>query len=127
MSERLGPARVLVVDDQPSVTSLLRELLTPLGYTVKTAATGEEALDDVETFEPDVVLLDLTLPGMPGAQVLDTLRQTHPEIRIVAMTGDPHLGADSIGRGAVTCLRKPFGMQTVKDVLRELLETRRDR
>src|SRR5215207_11554791 len=96
--------RVLVVEDEAPICGLLNELLGRLGFGVKIANTGEQGIDDVATFQPDVVLLDLTLPDMTGAAVLDRVRQTHPHIAVVAMTGNPNLASGIIERGAVACL-----------------------
>lgn len=116
-----GAARVLVVDDDAQVASLLRELLSTMGYAVKASLSGEDALDEVLTFEPDVVLLDLTLPGITGGEVLDALRQTHPRIPVIAMTGDPQRATGIVARGAVAYLAKPFSVQTVRQAIRAAL------
>jgi CheY-like chemotaxis protein len=109
--------RVLVVEDQANIASLLNEFLGGSGYRVKIAATGEEGLDHVSAFQPDIVLLDLTLPGMMGAEVLDRLRGTHPHVPVIAMTGDPERAKGIIERGAVACLMKPFQPTTLRDVM----------
>ena len=69
--------RVLVVDDDPHVSSLLRDALVESGYTVEIAATGPQGLERVSTWRPDVVLLDLWLPGASGEVVLGV--RLHPE------------------------------------------------
>ena len=113
--------RILVVDDQAPITELLHELLGTLGYTVKVAMTGEEGLDHVATFQPDVVVLDLSLPGMMGAEVLDHLRQTHPHIAVIAMTGNPERAKGILERGAVAYLAKPFDLATLRQVVGRVL------
>ena len=70
-------ARILVVDDDRHVGATLRDLLLDLGYAVKNAVRGDEALRLIEVFCPDVVLLDLHLPGLPGAEVFERLRREH--------------------------------------------------
>ena len=92
-----------------------------MGYAVKASLSGEDALDEVLTFEPDVVLLDLTLPGITGGEVLDALRQTHPRIPVIAMTGDPQRATGIVARGAVAYLAKPFSVQTVRQAIRAAL------
>jgi two-component system response regulator VicR len=110
--------RVLVVDDSRAVATLIRDLLTSSGYAVTTAYDGEAALDHVKTLEPDVVLLDLTLPSMTGIEVLGALRRTHPRIPVIAMTGDAGLGTSAVEAGAVAFLEKPFGLRTLEETLR---------
>src|SRR5687767_2916958 len=65
--------RVLVVDDEPHVALTLHDVLVSCGYHVRVAATGQEALSLLSTFEPDMILLDLGLPGMRGEAVLEQL------------------------------------------------------
>ena len=113
--------RILVVDDQAPITEILREMLGTLGYTVKVAMTGEDGLDQVATFQPDVVILDLSLPGMMGAEVLDRLRQTHPHIAVIAMTGHPDRARGILERGAVAYLAKPFDLMTLRRVVGRVL------
>jgi CheY-like chemotaxis protein len=102
--------RVLVVDDEPQVADMLRELLLELGYSVATAGNGAEALQRVPEFKPDVVLLDLQMPGMSGSQVLDRLRHDRPGLPVVIVTGntDVAVARGTLARGAFDYLRKPF-------------------
>ncbi len=60
------PSRILVVDDTPMNVKLLRDLLEVHGYAVETAASGEEGLAKVASWHPDLVLLDIMMPGMPA-------------------------------------------------------------
>jgi CheY-like chemotaxis protein len=80
--------RVLVVDDEPQVGAMLRDVLGELGYIVKVAVRGTEALKLVPVFEPDVVLLDLMMPEMSGVEVLDHLRRDRPTLRVVMLTAN---------------------------------------
>lgn len=68
------PARILVVDDTPANVKLLADLLTLQGYAVSTAANGEEALARVAADDPDLVLLDIMMPGRSGYEVCRTIR-----------------------------------------------------
>src|SRR6478609_270261 len=70
-----GSARVLVVDDQPPNVRLLQAILTPRGYDVRTASSGEEALATLEKDDMDLVLLDIVMPGMDGYQVCREIRE----------------------------------------------------
>src|SRR4051794_8118278 len=70
-----GNARVLVVDDQPPNVRLLQAILSPRGYDVRTASSGEEALATLEKEEMDLVLLDIVMPGMDGYQVCREIRE----------------------------------------------------
>jgi CheY-like chemotaxis protein len=67
--------RILVVDDEPEVTSTIADVLVELGYVVEIAGDGAEAIGLVSQFRPEVVLLDVLMPGVSGAEVLAWLRQ----------------------------------------------------
>jgi CheY-like chemotaxis protein len=70
-----GQVRVLVVDDQPPNVRLLQAILTPRGYDVLTASSGEEALATLEKDDMDLVLLDIVMPGMDGYEVCREIRE----------------------------------------------------
>src|SRR5713226_10031856 len=76
------PAKILVVDDTPKNVKLLADLLTVKGYSVVTAASGAEALRQVEAEEPDLVLLDVVMPEMSGYEVCRKIRE-NPETGIL--------------------------------------------
>jgi CheY-like chemotaxis protein len=68
--------KILVVDDEEALRDLYRMELEDAGYQVKVAASGEEALKDIAIFSPDLVVLDIRMPGMSGLEVLGKIRQT---------------------------------------------------
>ena len=84
-----GP-RILVVDDDESIRTLLRRLLTTEGYAVDEAADGPTALDKISAREPDLLLLDVMMPGLDGLEVLEGLRRTSdvPVILLTAKGGE---------------------------------------
>ena len=80
--------KILIVDDEPSIVVPLQFLMEQNEYEVKTAATGEEGIEALSTFRPDVVLLDIMLPGMDGFETCQRIRQI-PEgrrARIIFLT-----------------------------------------
>ena len=108
-------ARILVIDDEPYVRELLNEFLTGLGYNVATAATGNEALDAVPTFQPDVIVVDRLMPGLSGEEVLDALRRTARTVPVILVSGN----TASAGDGFFAILEKPFKLQRMAEVLAE--------
>jgi two-component system, OmpR family, response regulator len=80
--------RVLVVDDEPLVAELLRDALTDFGYEVATAATARDALTMALLYRPDVVLLDLVMPGMSGEVALERFQLFDPTLPIVVVSGN---------------------------------------
>jgi two-component system, NtrC family, nitrogen regulation response regulator NtrX len=102
--------RVLVVDDEPQVAAMLNDVLTTLGYAVELAHTGPDAIRAVPAFRPDVVLLNVGLPGISGELVLDCLHVSDPDVPIIMMTGDRDPGLERAvrARGAYDFIAKPF-------------------
>lgn len=111
--------RVLVVDDEPEVAAALRDLLLEIGYTVKVAVSGTEALHLVQTFQPDAMLLDLRMPGMPGTEVLAKVRRDHPHLPVIIVTAsdDVALALDTLAQGAFDYVQKPFTLERVERIV----------
>jgi CheY-like chemotaxis protein len=83
-----GSRRILIVDDNEDLASLMSELLEVHGHTVETAHEGLAALELATTFQPDIALLDIGLPGMDGYELARQLRELcHGSIRLIAITG----------------------------------------
>ena len=81
----MSAGRILVVDDEPQIRRVMRTTLTGAGYEVDDAKTGEEALDKVRVFRPDLVLLDINMPGIGGLATCRALR-ADPAIAIIMLT-----------------------------------------
>jgi two-component system chemotaxis response regulator CheY len=100
--------RVLVCDDEPDVRLLYREVVEAAGAVVVEAADGDECLEIAEAFQPDLVFLDVVMPGRGGLDVLTDLRRCHPRAHVVVISGV--LSAQQRGRarelGAEDCLEK---------------------
>ena len=104
--------RLLVVDDESDICEFLRSFFDRRGFEVRTAASGEEALQAATDFRPRVILLDVKMPGLSGIDVLPQLHQEHPECRIVMITAldDVALMDRARALGAVDYIRKPFSL-----------------
>jgi two-component system KDP operon response regulator KdpE len=101
---------VLIVDDEAGIRRFLRASLEAHGYSIHEASSGEEALQVVPAFRPDLVLLDLGLPGVDGRQVTSCLREwTQTPIIILSVQGDESEKIASLDAGADDYLTKPFG------------------
>lgn len=115
--------KILAVEDDPQMLSLLRRGLTYEGYQVDTAPSGEEALEKLEVAVPDLLILDVMLPGMDGTEVCKRLRQfsSAPVLMLTAKRTVQDKVA-GFGSGADDYLVKPFALEElllrVKSLLR---------
>jgi CheY-like chemotaxis protein len=80
-------ARVLVVDDEPLVADTLGLIFKQRGFQCEVAYSGEAALEQVRSFGPELLLLDIHMPGMSGLDVARSVSASHPECRMLMMTG----------------------------------------
>jgi two-component system, NtrC family, nitrogen regulation response regulator NtrX len=106
----MSKPRILVVDDQPANRDSLRMILEYEGYDVLEAATGQEGLTLADRESPDLVLLDVKMPGMDGIEVLERLRAANETLPVVMISahGDIDTAVDAIRKGAIDFLGKPF-------------------
>ncbi|MFZ5591225.1 MAG: response regulator transcription factor, partial [Bacillota bacterium] len=104
--------RVLVIDDDPKITALLRRALTFEGYEVITAASGQEGIDMALQENPDLVVLDIMLPGLDGWEVCRQLRQ-HSTVPILMLTARDEVAdrVKGLNLGADDYLVKPFALE----------------
>jgi len=117
----LATERVLIVDDEKNIVSSLRDILHDEGYEVSVAEDGLGALKMIQSDPPDLVLLDIWLPGMDGIEVLKTVKTYHPEIEVLIMSGHGTIdtAVQATKLGAFDFIEKPFSL----DQLTESVET----
>ncbi len=118
--------RILIVDDEPNIVVPLEFLMKQNDYDVETAGTGETALDLISNFKPDLILLDIMLPGMDGYEVCQKIRQEKEfsNIKIVflsAMARSIDI-AKGMGLSADDYITKPFATDFVVSKVKELLD-----
>jgi two-component system response regulator MtrA len=102
------PIKVLAIDDDPAMTELLTLLLKTHGFDVLTANTGEDGVTQVQEYKPDVVILDLMMPGMDGWQVCSAVRKfSNVPILIFSALDSPGMVASALDAGADDYLVKP--------------------
>ena len=116
--------RILIVDDEPAIGWSLGELLDDRGHAVKTAASAEEALEICRRFAPELILLDVRLPGRDGLAAIPDFRALAPTAPIVVMTafGDLDTAVRAVEAGAAEYLVKPFDSAQVTTIVDRLLE-----
>jgi CheY-like chemotaxis protein len=110
-----GTKSVLVIEDDPALLSSVAEVIREVGYDVRTACNGHQALDEVMAREPDLILIDLMLPLMDGWRFLDQYRARCRDSRaaLVLVSAFPNLAAEAERLGVQGYLRKPFGLDAV--------------
>lgn len=114
-------ARILIVDDEPDMRLAVRNVLKLRGYEIAEAGDGPAALEMAKASRPDLVLLDMRLPGMDGIEVLDGLKRIDDSVPVVMITGYGHIqsAVDVMKLGASEYLQKPFeNAQLVETVKR---------
>jgi CheY-like chemotaxis protein len=120
-----GSKKILLVDDNDEVRELLALFMKRLGYTVFEAATGLEAIDLASTVEPDLIMMDLRLPEMNGAETTARLKAS-PSTRDIPLLVITASGAGidtrrALDAGAAEILHKPIDVTTLNNVLRRYL------
>jgi two-component system sensor histidine kinase/response regulator len=119
--------KVLVVDDEEPIRDSCRQVLTKAGYECHTAVDGIEGLHFAHQVEPDLVLLDLMMPGMDGLSMLEQLLKTHPNVVCVVITGYATIesAVDAMKHGAFDFLPKPFTPDELRVIVTRGLEQRK--
>ena len=117
--------KILLVDDNDLMRTLLRGILRSEScQVVGEAKNGLIALDLIERVLPDVVFLDVMMPEMDGLEALQNIKEIHPEIRVIMITGNPSVEnvQESIQGGASGFIVKPFNTAKVLDTLHKTLD-----
>lgn len=118
--------RVLIADDEEALRRFLRRYLEGLGYEVRTAADGREAMAAIDELEPDLLITDLHMPGMDGYELLRALRSAGAAFPIIAVSGGGQfdkrlLLASAAALGAVLTLEKPFELEALRALVERAL------
>jgi two-component system nitrogen regulation response regulator NtrX len=120
-------SRILVIDDEAAIRDSLRMTLEYEGYEFVGAATGQEGLALAERDTPDLVILDVKMPGMDGIEVLDRLRGLNETLPVVVISGHGTISTavEATKKGAFDFIEKPFASERVLVSLRNALDQRR--
>ena len=118
-----GGPLVLVVDDDARLREFMRVNLEMEGYSVREASSAEEALEVIEDQVPELVLLDVVMPGVDGWQMLQKMQERHGSIPVIMFSGqvDPETAADAESRGARGFVGKPFDPQQLIERAKQLV------
>ena len=106
-------ARILIADDEAHVREVLRHFLTREGYLVSAVEDGRGVLDTVSTFQPDVIVVDMVMPGLTGADVLTALRRAGVTVPIILISAYDII----VREGFFAVLTKPFNLRALADTV----------
>ncbi|MEW6754482.1 MAG: sigma-54 dependent transcriptional regulator [Candidatus Latescibacterota bacterium] len=123
----MTPARILIVDDERQIRTILRQLLSDEGHQVEAVVSGEECLARAGDLRPDLVLMDLSLPGMDGIETMEALRGHGVEAAVILMTayGTVTSAVRAMKLGAFHYVEKPFDNDALLNLVARALEQRR--
>jgi DNA-binding NtrC family response regulator len=121
----IAPARVLVVDDEKLIRWSVTERLQRSGYDVMSAESGEQALELVAASPPDVMLLDVKLPGIDGVETLQRALALHPDVTVIMMSAHStvDVAVEAMKHGAMDFLVKPFPFQALDAAVERAIAT----
>ena len=118
---------ILVIDDDKTITSLIRTILEKEGYTVQSANDGIVGVEMAQSIKPDLILMDITMPGIDGYEATKKIKHNPGtrDIPIIFLTGKSASedGGKAFAMGGVSFMRKPFQPQQLKDLVRLALES----
>ncbi|WP_281278507.1 response regulator [Paenibacillus zeisoli] len=108
--------KLLIVDDQNGIRILLMEVFSSEGYTTYQAANGKLALEIVRSESPDLVLLDMKIPGMDGLEILKHIKAVNQDIKVIMMTayGELDMIKEATELGALMHFTKPFDIDEMR-------------
>jgi len=120
----MDAATVVVVDDDEAMRDSCRQTLERSGYRVVTATDAFSALKAIRLQTPDLVILDLKMPGVDGTELLRRIRAEHPGLDVVVITGYSSVGSavECMRLGAYDYLPKPFDTEALRLVVRRAVE-----
>lgn len=129
MSSPMATTSILIIDDEPKMSGVLARMLARDGYDVEWTDNPLEALQKFTQRGFDIVLCDLRMPQMSGIDVLDRGKRANPNMDFVMMTAyaSPQTAVESMKKGAIDYLIKPFAIEELKALIRRIEETRADR
>lgn len=121
-------ARILCIEDEPEIRTNLVEELSDFGHTVACAKNGQEGLQMIVEFQPEIILCDCLMPGMTGPQVFASLREQYPEFASVPFVflsahAEPKHRESILPDGAAAYLTKPIDFDELEAFLAGLVET----
>ena len=122
MSTLDSRTKILVVDDEPTICSMMNVFLTQIGYEVRTVNSGNDAITAFDEDPPEMVLLDISMPDMRGIDVLQLMKHRRAGCGIIMLSayGDDQTIQEALDMGAYCYIQKPMELMDLKQRLEEL-------
>lgn len=122
-------ADILIVDDDRAVATAFQQFLGFEGHDCRLASSAQDALQLIDERKPNLVMMDVRMPGVDGLQALEQIRASFPDVYVVIMTayGSSQTSIDAIRNGAFDYLTKPLDLDQLREVIRKALDAQRTR
>ncbi len=113
--------KILIIDDEKDLRLLFKKILTPEGYSVFTARNGRDGIKINQKNDPDVILLDLRMPGIGGIETLRRIREKDAKVVVIILTGYGDAGTirDAADLNVYEYMSKPFNNETILKTIKE--------
>ena len=113
--------KILIIDDEEDLRLLFKKILTPEGYSVFTARNGRDGIKINQKNDPDVILLDLRMPGIGGIETLRRIREKDAKVVVIILTGYGDAGTirDAADLNVYEYMSKPFNNETILKTIKE--------
>ncbi len=118
---------VLVVDDEPGMREMVKQLLLNEGYHVLEASNGKHAMEFLKNESPELVITDIIMEEMDGVEIIMEIRENYPDVKIIAMSGGSKISSEDYlesasDLGADRIFNKPFALSDMLSAIKELIE-----
>lgn len=112
---QMGKNRILIVDDEPNTIVSLQTILKKEGFVTRVASSGEKAIEEIKKIRPDLILLDLVMPGLNGIETLKCIRGFNQEVIVIVITAYPSFesASEAMRNGAYDYITKPYNIDDV--------------
>ena len=114
--------RILVIEDDPDIVETIESILRSVGHEVKSTTRGDDAFRLISLLNPELVITDVIMPEIDTIDAIAQFRRSHPRLKIIAISGNPHLLTLAAKNGANHTLAKPFSLHQLSVLVKAALQ-----